>query len=365
MRILHIDPDDIDNPMGGGGPIRTLEICRRLAARHEITVLTPTFEGSTPEIVRDGVRYVRVGRKVGDHGSSHHITFFFALPAAICRRRFDLLVEDFMPPLGPTLDPLFTRKPVIASVQWMFARALGQQYKLPFHWGERLLTRLYSNFVTPSQASADRIAALAPRARCAVVANGIDASLLEGPLRAGQGLLFLGRIDMQQKGVDLLLEALAGLPSERRPPLVLAGHGFEEDAVRALVGRLGLTPWVRFFGRYDAAQRAELLAACRCVCIPSREETFGMVIAEACAAGKPVVVWDLAPMNAVAAPDCRRVPPFDVAAYGRALLAVIEQDDAALVASGQRCRAWAQRFRWDELALQQERFYLEVAGRGA
>src|SRR5262245_24504969 len=102
MRILHIDPDDIDNPMGGGGPIRTFEICRRLAARHEITVLTPTFEGSTPELMREGVRYVRVGRKLGDHGSSHHITFFFALPAAIRRRQFDLLVEDFMPPLGPT-----------------------------------------------------------------------------------------------------------------------------------------------------------------------------------------------------------------------------------------------------------------------
>ena len=66
MRILHIDPDDIENPLSGGGPRRTYEIYRRLAARHEIVVLTPTFSGSTKEKVRDGVRYLRLGRRIGD-----------------------------------------------------------------------------------------------------------------------------------------------------------------------------------------------------------------------------------------------------------------------------------------------------------
>ncbi|MBL8303152.1 MAG: glycosyltransferase, partial [Ideonella sp.] len=94
MRILHLDPDDIDSPLSGGGPVRTFEICRRLARRHEVTVLTPTFPGSTPELVRDGVRYLRLGRKVGDHGSSHHITYLAALPRAVRAHRHDLLVED-------------------------------------------------------------------------------------------------------------------------------------------------------------------------------------------------------------------------------------------------------------------------------
>jgi phosphatidyl-myo-inositol alpha-mannosyltransferase len=80
MRILHIDPDDIDNPLSGGGPRRTYEIYRRLAARHEIVVLTPTFSGSTKEKVREGIRYLRLGRRIGDHGSSHHITFFLRYP---------------------------------------------------------------------------------------------------------------------------------------------------------------------------------------------------------------------------------------------------------------------------------------------
>src|SRR5689334_17831136 len=132
MRILHLDPDDIDNPLSGGGPLRTYEIYRRLAKRHEITVLTPTFEGSTPEVVRDGIRYIRLGRKIRNHGSSHHITFFCGLPKAVRSFDYDLLVEDFMPPASTTLNPLFAKAPVVASVQWFFAEALSRQYKLPF-----------------------------------------------------------------------------------------------------------------------------------------------------------------------------------------------------------------------------------------
>lgn len=55
MRILHLDPDDMDNPLSGGGSVRNYEIYRRLAHRHQITVLTPTFPGSTPTLERDGV----------------------------------------------------------------------------------------------------------------------------------------------------------------------------------------------------------------------------------------------------------------------------------------------------------------------
>ena len=173
MKILHIDPDDMDNPLSGGGPIRTFEICRRLAARHEITVLTPTFHGSTPELEREGVRYVRLGRLIGNHGSSHHITFFFNLPHSVLRREFDLLVEDFMPPCSATLNPLLTGKPVVASVQWFFAEALSHQYKLPFFLGERLGIKLYRWFVVLSHTMRSLIEQRHSAATCAVIPNGV------------------------------------------------------------------------------------------------------------------------------------------------------------------------------------------------
>ena len=248
MRILHLDPDDLGNPLAGGGPVRTFEICRRLARRHEITVLTPTFPGSTPELVREGVRYVRLGRKVGDHGSSHHLTFALALPRAVRRFEHDLLVEDFMPPASATWTPLFRRRdrPMIASVQWFFARKYTEWLKLPFHWGEEYGVRLYEHFVVLTEAMRERIAARVPGADLRVIPNGVDDGLFDVAPAPGRGVLFLGRTEMHAKGIDLLLQALARIPEATRPPLTIAGtvqDGAEIGAPRGVERAGHRYPW--------------------------------------------------------------------------------------------------------------------------
>lgn len=327
-------------------------------------MLTPTFPGSTPEQIREGVRYVRLGRRVGDHGSSHHITFFFALPTALRRFSYDLLVEDFMPPMAVTLTPLVTRKPLIASVQWFFAEALSRQYHLPFFLGERYGIRMYHDFVVLTEAMRNLIQTRHPTARCEVIANGVDESLYEIAPGFGSFILYLGRIDFAQKGLDLLLDAYRQIPEPLRLPLVMAGGGFEEGRLRERIAALGLEPWVRLAGKVGPAQRRELLRDCRFVCVPSREETFGMVILEACAAAKPALVFDKWPMNEVAvAGACEKVPAFDVRAYAQAMRELLEEDALTMAARGSACRTWAERFRWDAIASRQEAFYEEVVQR--
>jgi glycosyltransferase involved in cell wall biosynthesis len=360
MRILHIDPDDIDNPLSGGGPVRTFEIYRRLAARHDITVLTPTFPGSTPEVVRDGIRYVRLGRKVGDHNSSHHITFFFALAAAVRRYASDLLVEDFMPPASATYVPLIARAPLIASVQWFFAEEWSRRYRLPFYLGERYGVKQYRHFIVLTQDMKALIQSRNRHANCEVIPNAVSEDLFAVPPHCGDFILYVGRIDFDQKGVDLLLDAYAALPVAERLPLILAGHGFQGDRLAAQIAKLALQDWVRPVGKVGPEQRAALLAGCRFACVPSRSETFGMVILEACAAGKPVVLFDQAPMNEVAPPECARAAPFDAADYARHMRNLLREDDAALLRRGEACRKWARRFAWDALAAQQENFYRSV-----
>ena len=367
MKILHLDPDDMDNPLSGGGPVRTWEICRRLARRHEVTVLTPTFPGSTPERVREGVRYVRLGRRVGEHGSSHHITFLLALPRAVRRFEHDLLVEDFMPPASATWTPWFRHRdrPLIASVQWFFARKYSAWLKLPFHWGEEYGVRWYEDFVVLTEAMATRIRSRHPRANCRVIPNGIDDGLFANPVLPGQGLLFLGRTEVRAKGLDLLLQALALIEPARRPVLTIAGTLQDQAQLDALIDGPGLRPWVRLTGPYDAAGRSRLLAGCRVVAMPSRDETFGMTLAEANAAARVAVVWDRAPMNEVAAPGCPRVAPYDVAAYAAELMRLHDAADAPLAELGAQVRTWARQYDWDAVAAAQEAFYLETAERFA
>jgi phosphatidylinositol alpha-mannosyltransferase len=368
MRILHLDPDDLGNPLAGGGPVRTFEICRRLARRHEVTVLTPT--GSTPELVREGVRYVRLGRRVRQHGSSHHITFALALPRAVRRFDHDLLVEDFMPPASATWTPFFRHRdrPMIASVQWFFARKYTEWLKLPFHWGEEYGVRLYDHFVVLTEAMRERITARSPSADCRVIPNGVDDKLFDvAPVSVarGRGVLFLGRTEIHAKGLDLLLQALARIPEATRPLLTIAGTVQEGRVLDGLVDRAALRPWVTLTGSYDAAQRLQLLRDCRVVAMPSRDETFGMTLAEANAAGRLGVIWDRVPMNEVAAPTCARVPPYDVDAYAAALAALVAAPDAELDARGDAARAWARKYDWDTVAAAQEAYYLDVMDRFA
>jgi glycosyltransferase involved in cell wall biosynthesis len=363
MRILHLDPDDIDNPLSGGAPRRTFEINRRLSSRHEITVLTPTFPTSTPELVRENVRYVRLGRRIGDHGSSHHITYFFSLPAAIRRWPYDLLVEDSMPPATTALSPLFAKAPVILSLQWFYSRTLARQYHIPFHWAERVGFQLYRNFITLSESMRCQVLKWRPNASVITIGNGISDDLFTVSEAPGDTILYLGRIDLEVKGIAMLLQAYAMLQSPRLE-LILAGFGWQNEAVDRLAGELGVRETVCYVGRVDSDERRRLLEKCRFVVFPSREETFGMVITEACAAGRPVIYFDRPPMNEVASGSgCIAVPAFDVFAYAQAMATLVQAPKCEIIARGRSCRARVSDQRWGTIAARQEEFYFQTLDR--
>jgi glycosyltransferase involved in cell wall biosynthesis len=259
------------------------------------------------------------------------------------------------------MTPLFARGPLIASVQWFFAEQLARQYHLPFQLGERFGMLLYRNFIVQTEAMRRLVASRRPGARCVVIPSGLHASDFHtGPV-LGDYILYLGRIDIEQKGINLLLQAYCGIAEQVRLPLVMAGGGFDEQRLRGMVEELGLAGWVRLLGKVDGETKARLLRECRFVCVPSRSETFGLVILEACAAAKPAIVFDRWPMNEVAVKDgCVRVPAFDVPGYAAAITALISAGEESLRRRGAVCREWAGRFQWDEIARRQEAFYLEV-----
>lgn len=101
-------------------------------------------------------------------------------------------------------------------------------------------------------------------------------------------LLVVARLH-RVKGVDLALRALRNLLDRytRGVMLTIVGDGPERAGLKKLAGELGVDEYVRFEGlRYDVedfVKQADL------VLVPSRYEPFGMVAAEAGAAGKPVV----------------------------------------------------------------------------
>jgi glycosyltransferase involved in cell wall biosynthesis len=359
IKILHLAYEDPLQPGSGGGSVRTREINRRLADRHEISVITAGYTGAVAR-VEDGVRWIPLRPRTGS--KIDRLAYFAQAGPMLRRYAHDLVIEDFSAPFSTAFSPLFTNAPVIASVQWMFAREMRRKYHLPFDWVERLGLRRYADFIAVSSWLAREIRKRKPDATIESIPNGIDdiAFTME-PSRPAH-LLFVGRLDRVQKGTDLLLD-MYGLLCQRAegppPPLLIVGDGPERTALASQAARLGLTERVEFLGRVEGVEKYRLMAAANAVLMPSRFETFGMVAAEALAVGVPLVAFDVGPLREVVGGGGYLVPPFDLDGFTSVVLNLLNDRDAQQRAR-ELGRSWAQRYRWDEIAKRQERHYLNA-----
>ncbi|MEU8388155.1 glycosyltransferase family 4 protein [Micromonospora sp. NPDC048842] len=174
--------------------------------------------------------------------------------------------------------------------------------------------------------------ALAGRARAAP--PGVRPAPPAAGSVAGDRLLCVAAVT-QHKGYDVLVDALATLVG--RPwTMVCAGTlAREPDLVHRLRDRLtgaGLTERVRLVGPLTGAALDDAYAAADLLVLPSRGETYGMVVTEALARGLPVVTTEVGglPEALGHAPGGERpgllVPPGDPAALAAALIHWLDDD---------------------------------------
>jgi glycosyltransferase involved in cell wall biosynthesis len=362
MKILHADTDDLGNPLRGGQPVRTFEVNSRLAARHDITVLTATYRGAQRRQDRGSVHYRRLGVRVPGWGLSMHLSFLASLGWAVRSLPHDLVVEEFTPPIGFCQLPRWTSKPVVSIVQWFFFRDWERRYKMPFErWMRGVPKRVpYRNFIVQTERMGNYFRQLIPEARVWVVPCGVGDDMFQTD-RGGDYVLFLGRLDVNHKGLDLLLDVWARLCAQgRRIPLHIAGAGPARALLEQRVQKAGMDDVVRFLGRVEGPAKLELLRGCRFMAMPSRQETFGISAIEAMASSKPVVAFDIDHLNEVLDPRwALKVPAFDTSAYADAVSRLWSAPEHCLVLGEAAFRA-ADRNRWSRIALNQEQIYQSV-----
>jgi glycosyltransferase involved in cell wall biosynthesis len=364
MRILHLGFEDHARPGSGGGSYRNHEINRRLARDHEVTVVTARYAGARDR-VEDGVRYRHVG--IGWGYSASVLSYFVALPAVVAAagrsREFDLIVEEFAPPVSSMGLASWSSLPTCANVQWFFARQKAREYHLPpgvMESVERWGARRHRYFVALTGELAEQIRSVRPTA--SVVVNGMGVA----PQPVGTGTvtcrssLFLGRLEIRQKGIDLLLSAFAMMPASESGTLTLAGDGRGEGRVRELVSQLDLGERVKIIGRVEGPDKWRLLASAQVVVMPSRWETFGLVALEAFSVGRPVVAFDIPCLREVVRSDRGRLaPPGDVAALARVWSELLSDPETCQVLGRAGIR-YADTMRWQDVAERQVRAYEEV-----
>jgi len=141
-----------------------------------------------------------------------------------------------------------------------------------------------------------------PPEKTSVIYNGVDVQRFDastdvarvrGDLEVGDRdpvVLFVGRMAWQ-KGPDLLVESMPGLLGHHaRAKFVFAGDGEMRSELERRVHEMGLGSAARFAGHRSPSELVGMYKAADVVCVPSRNEPFGIVILESWGAAKPVVV---------------------------------------------------------------------------
>ena len=145
-------------------------------------------------------------------------------------------------------------------------------------------------------------------------------------------LLYVGRL-AALKHVDDLIAAVA-LIKDDQVRLIVVGGGPERESLEALAKKLGVEDIVKFAGHIGDEELPDYYAACDAWVTASRHEGFCVPIVEAMAAGKPVIVPDVAAMPETAGDAGLVYPPGDMEAFLRVLLKILEDKKSYAYAAG-------------------------------
>lgn len=395
MKVLYLVTAYARHPTDVITPWLT-ETIRRLAARGvEVEVLAPAYRGLESQTV-EGVRVHRFRYAPKPWETLTHdqtapdrirerpwflglVPGYVAAGSAAAARlaksgEFDV-VHAFWPIPQGVLGMAAKRASGLPLVSTFFGVELTwMERQFPFLAPMlRAIVRSSDAVTAISTYTAERLQRVAPGVRTEVIPFGaaVDAAPALPPARPADArpeLLFIGRL-VERKGVHLLLESLAMIPSERRPLLRVVGDGPERARLEELAGRLRLGDDVVFHGFISAEEKVERLAGCDAFVLPAvidakgDTEGLGVVLLEAMTYGKPVIASAAGGIVDIVR-DGRNgflVPPGDAPALAGAIQACVENSDRAR-ALGEQGRIDVEAgFSWDVIADRLAALYAGVA----
>jgi phosphatidylinositol alpha-mannosyltransferase len=203
-----------------------------------------------------------------------------------------------------------------------------------------------------------------------IIPNGIDPTIFRPDVEPAPGLtdgrpriLFVGRFE-PRKGLKFLLMAMPEIVKQvPSVELVVVGTGLLGYSYKSYLSK-EVQEHVRWAGLIGGEERPRYYAGCDVFCSPATgQESFGIVLLEAMATGKPVVASDIDGYRTVVTSgrEGLLVPPCQPEAIGRAIVKLLVDRELAR-RMGAAGRERALEFGWPEIARQVESYYLELLG---
>jgi phosphatidylinositol alpha-mannosyltransferase len=296
MRIGLVCPYSWDVPGGVQEHIRNLAEAL-IDLGHEVSVISPADDdGALPDYV------VPTGRAVAvPYNGSVTRLAFGPLSANRVRKwvrdgNFDVLhVHE---PAAPSLSLLacwVADGPIVATMHGANPRSRALHVAEPIL--RSALEKISGRIAVSEAARTTLVEHLGGDA--VLIPNGVTVSRYEkaeplpGWPGAGGAIGFLGRIDEPRKGLSVLMRAFAVIGRERPElRLLIAGPGEAAEAMAKLP--VALRDQVVLLGQVSETVKVAVYHSVDVFCAPNTGgESFGVVLAEAMAAGAPIVASDL------------------------------------------------------------------------
>jgi glycosyltransferase involved in cell wall biosynthesis len=343
--------------VGGGAAIRAYEIYGRLSGKHDITIVC----GKYPEAENYSEGKLKFQFLGTDKNNYILGTFCYAFKAVKFLKRnkdnFEVIIEDFAP-YNPVLSFLWKKEAIIQVHQ---KEGLHHIRKYPligilFGFIEVLYPRLFKNVIKVSITHNEKFSL---KKNVVILPNGYDQKLLTSQTIDEDYVLYLGRFHIDQKGLDVLREALNDVEIK----LIIAGKGKDEYKVQKLFKKHIEQGIVKIVGFIEGDKKIDVLRRCQFLVIPSRYEGQAIVCLEAAACGKPLVVSNIPELRYVVDAgfgiSFKSGDSKDLAEKMKFLL----EDESLRKKMGEKGRKFAKNLTWDRIAEEYEKYLIQVFNR--
>ena len=238
------------------------------------------------------------------------------------------------------------------------AHEFAKKYHLPFHLIEKFGMRFYKYMLPYSATDSAKAKKLNPEIIYKIVPQGVGEEFFMIKHKKPKHILFLGRFDIAQKGIDKLIEAYAKVKDQIKYPLIIAGHGPDEKKIRSLIKELKFEKLVKIVGPAYGKKKQKLISEALFVAFPSRHDEYSVWSLEALASGIPLICFDLPESKWMTNKISLKAKPFDIDQYSQLLL---KATDTKLISEMRKeARQFAKKYSWGKVVGDFEEFFKEV-----
>lgn len=359
MKILYLT--QFFDATRGGGEVVFHYIAKKLAAKgHKVYVIRHKTRGENCSIRLSNMKVYDINPSLEYKGglpSTLNQNLLYIYNAVrlglkvIKKEKIDVIHANTYTPVfvGVILSRL-TGRPIIITIhdvaftnglifwkQWMkqFNTSFPSLLSLVSYIGELLTFKLPVNVIhTVSETSREDILKIQNKKPVVVIPNGLDLTMYsfnDADTRYDDYIVYIGRC-VYYKNLEVIIKAMK-IVLEKNPKskLIVIGDGPMRHSWEKLANDYGVMSNIIFKGYLSHEEKIDILKGATALVLPSVWEGFGMVVLEAWALKKPVLVAKVKPLSDIVThgKDGFHANPFEPAKWAEYLEALLRDKNLA------------------------------------